>query len=112
MEKLIIGAVAAKKHFPDFRDTDEVDYALRLPDGPDYSNKKVNAYWIPELWHGYHKSLYASPDILYTIAVSRNEFMPSDKLKKDIEFFEGKGCQIVDSVHQALKRRYSNVKNN
>ena len=105
MERIIIGSRAIRKWFPDYEGTDDLTFAVRSPDGKDYENTFYNAVWIPGIWccgREYRKSIYAHPDILYTIAKAG---IPGGE---GLEFLESKGAKVVEPVYELLNKRNDN----
>jgi hypothetical protein len=94
----VIGSEAAAIHFPDFRTIKDKDAVSKTP------IKGWETHYSPGFDYLLNQQkLIASPDELYTIKVSHAAWnIHWEKTMHDIEFFQLKGCKVIEEFYQAL----------
>ena len=106
--QIMVGSQAARIHFPDFREPDDVDYfSDTLRPGRELG-QRIEVFYQPMLlnYFGADEHRLATPDELYTIKVShafwrlRNNTW--EKHMADIVFFQEKGCQLIEPLYNVL----------
>lgn len=120
---LIIGSVAAKNWFPDFRNaTKDIDILCSVPHReyqswicipPKYNHLKFEyqthssaEYILGRKEHG----LFMIPDELYTIKVSHAHWdIKFDKTLQDISFFKSKGCILDLDLYKHLVKTWEGI---
>lgn len=114
---ILIGSRAIKKHFPDFRDCKDYDYAVFYGDGigreteKDEDGNRHEFQNIPPLTKRYRgSSASVTPDHLYTLKVS-HIFWPIKQRKHlgDIKFLRDKGCVIDWELFEELFAYWTDV---
>lgn len=107
MRWLLIGSVAAKHWWPEFRAPKDID--LLTPVTFTGSNSQLCV--VETSWHkaadaileANFDSTFLDPDLLYTLKVSHAEWdIKWDKTMADIEFMRRKGCKLVVPIYKLL----------
>jgi hypothetical protein len=99
----IIGSVAAKFHFPEYREPRDLDVLTEEPfNSSEYPDKRVETAWYgaSSQWILDHtEGPYASPEVLYTIKAAQLKFNVFwEKTASDVIFFQRKNIPIIDEL--------------
>ena len=88
---LLVGSVAARKWFSDFREPKDIDYLgddIRVGDKTWTIDERPNYKWLVNNWD------CATPSILYTIKLAHASWdIWWDKTTYDIRYFQSKGVE-------------------
>lgn len=100
--KLIIGSVAAKHWFSDFREPKDIDFISREP----IMSRTAQHYWIPEFEEVLQinrNNTYLDPDLLLTLKMSHASYdIFWEKTMADIIFFKRKGLVVNKEIYRHL----------
>lgn len=108
---IIIGTTALSKHGIVIRKSNDVDIMCPVESAEQYKEKgfdvvPVNQSVYNLLFTYSSKSIYATPDMIYTIKCSHLGWSnPSwQKHKKDVLILKQKGCKLIPELYEALLR--------
>lgn len=107
MRWLLIGSVAAKHWWPEFRAPKDIDILTPTKIvGGDSQVCFVETSWHKAadlIFEANFDSTFLDADLLYTLKVSHAEWdIKWDKTMSDIEFMRRKGCRLMMPVYRAL----------
>lgn len=104
MQPVLIGSLAAKTHFADFRAPSDIDWFGKKEDIHNGTpGVKVESFYHPYLEAHDWTPGVASPNELYTIKVSHAFWANRwPKHIRDIEFFQSKGCELDKPLFDLL----------
>lgn len=106
MKKLIFGSVAARYHFPDFREPQDIDYISQ--EGK--IERKEQHYWVPtfeEIIARNKDPQYVDPEFLYTCKASHFKWdIHWNKTANDIIFFQRKGLKLDRDLYKKLHKDF------
>lgn len=120
--KLLVGSMAARQWFPEFREPKDIDYLITDPSEKRSNTRGIEYFYHPLLATYIDKMipytingdiLTATPDMLYTIKVShafwqlRNRSW--EKHMHDVLFFQEKECKLIENFYDVLYQTWVEV---